>query len=421
MFDVVAYRARVADKIVPSYLAAFGAVVVEGARATGKTSTALQHSRSSVRLDVDPSLVDVAHVSPDLILAGDAPRLVDEWQLVPSLWNVIRHEVDARQAKGQFILSGSATPDDDVTRHTGAGRFGRFRMRPMSLQESGVSSGAVSLSELAAESGSVAAVSDVSYRDVAVQAVRGGWPGLLSVPDEAAELANASYLEDLVKIELPVAVDVRHDPVRVRRLIASMARNLATEMRLSGLAADVNADGGETRPATLRTYLDDLERVFVAEPQPAWSVSLRSRSRLRTTEKIHFVDPSLACAALQVGPDRLARDPEYFGFVFESMVVRDLRVYASRGRGKVFHYRDNTGLEVDAIIEFPGGVWGAVEVKLGEQRLPEAEATLLKLARERVDTARVGEPAFLAVITTGKYARTLPSGVHVIPLATLGP
>ncbi len=417
----MAYRQRVVDRLLPGYLAAFGAVVLEGARAAGKTATALQHSRSSVRLDASPSLLEVADLSPELILEGNVPRLVDEWQLAPSLWNVIRHEVDFRQAKGQFILSGSATPEDDVTRHTGAGRFGRLRLRPMSLYEVGASSGAVSLAELVAGAGRVGAASGLSYRDMAVHAVRGGWPGLLGVPDDAAALANASYLDDLIRIELPTAADVRHDPIRVRRLVESLARNVATEAKIVSLAADVNADGGDTHATTLRVYLDALERVFAVEPQPAWNVALRSRSRLRTTAKVHFVDPSLACAALRVGADRLARDVDYFGCVFESMVVRDLRVYASLDRGEVFHYRDNTGLEVDVVIEFPGGGWGAVEVKLGEQRLADAEASLLKLARERVDTALVGEPAFLAVVTAGQFARTLPSGVHVIPLATLGP
>lgn len=416
----MAYRERVADRLLPDYLTAFGAVVVEGARATGKTSTALRHSKSSVRLDSAPSLVELAGLSPELILTGETPRLVDEWQVAPTLWNAIRHEVDARQSKGQFILSGSAVPEDDITRHTGAGRFGRVRLRPMTLRESGASSGSVSFSDLMSGVEGVGARSEVAYRDMAALAVRGGWPGLLDIPERAAGLANAAYLDDLLLTELPGASS-RHDPVRVRRLLASLARNVATEARISRLAADVNADGGDTHPTTLRTYLDALARVFAVEPQPAWSVSLRSRSRLRTTEKIHFVDPSLACAALNVGADRLARDPEYFGCVFESMVVRDLRVFASLHRGEVFHYRDNSGLEVDAIVEFPGGPWAAVEVKLGEQHVADAEANLLKLARERVDTALVGEPAFLAVVTAGEFARTLPSGVHVIPLATLGP
>lgn len=415
------YRNRIADLILPDYLAAFGALIVEGARATGKTSTALRHAASSVRLDRSPELVELARLSPDLVLAGDTPRVIDEWQLAPSLWNSVRHEVDDRQVKGQFILSGSAVPADDVTRHTGAGRFGRIRMRTMALAESGDSSAAISFSDLLAGEAQVGARSSVSYRDLASLAVRGGWPGLLDASESAAELVNAGYLEDLVRSDIPGAVGVRHEPVRLKRLVQSLARNLATETRLSVLADDVNADGGTTSAASIRSYLDALTQIFAIEPLPAWTVELRSRSRLRTAAKNHLADPSLACAALNLGSERLARDVAYFGFVFESMVVRDLRVYATPHRGEVYHYRDNSNLEVDAVVELPGGRWAAIEAKLGEARIAEAEANLLRLAQDRVDTAKVGAPAFLAVVTAAEYARTLPSGVHVVPLATLGP
>lgn len=416
----MAYRQRILDQIIPEYLSALGGLVIEGARATGKTSTAREHAASWVRLDQSPDLVELAATSPRTLLAGATPRLIDEWQLAPQLWNVIRHELDDRQAKGQFILSGSATPSDDMTRHTGMGRFGRLRLRPMSLAESGASNGEVSLAQLAQGEAQVSAHADLTYEDLAAEAVRGGWPGLLGLSERVAALTNATYLDELVRTEVPAASGVRHEPIRMRRLLESLARNVATEASMTALAADVNADEGSTSPTTVRVYLDALQRVFVFEPLPAWSTHLRSRSRLRRAPKIHLVDPSLACAALHVDASRLAHDVEYFGFVFESMVVRDLRVYASLERGELYHYRDNTGLEVDAIVEYPGGRWGAVEVKLGEARVHEAEADLLKLARERVDTARVGAPQFLMVVTGGEYARTLPSGVHVVPLAALG-
>lgn len=283
------YRNRIADLILPDYLAAFGALIVEGARATGKTSTALRHAASSVRLDRSPELVELARLSPDLVLAGDTPRVIDEWQLAPSLWNSVRHEVDDRQVKGQFILSGSAVPADDVTRHTGAGRFGRIRMRTMALAESGDSSAAISFSDLLAGEAQVGARSSVSYRDLASLAVRGGWPGLLDASESAAELVNAGYLEDLVRSDIPGAVGVRHEPVRLKRLVQSLARNLATETRLSVLADDVNADGGTTSAASIRSYLDALTQIFAIEPLPAWTVELRSRSRLRTAAKNHLV------------------------------------------------------------------------------------------------------------------------------------
>lgn len=256
---------------------------------------------------------------------------------------------------------------------------------------------------------------------MAALALRGGWPGLLDSSQKAAQLFNATYLEELLATELPLATGVRHDPLRLRRLVQAMARNLATEASATKLAQDINGDGGTTDPATVRTYLDSLSRVFATEFLPAWSVRLRSRSRLRTSEKIHLVDPALAGAALGLGPDRLARDPEFFGFVFESMAIRDLRCYAARDQGRVYHYRDNTNLEIDAVIEYPDGRWGAVEVKLGESRVAEAERNLLKLAHERVDAVAVGTPSFLMVVTAAEYARTLNSGVVVCPLGALGP
>ncbi len=416
------YLPRVADASLQAYLRAFGGVLLEGARATGKTSTAMRHCSSFERLDRSPDLVELARLSPDLLLEGATPRLIDEWQLAPTLWNAARYLIDDRQSKGQFILSGSAVPVDDVTRHTGAGRFGRLRMRPMALQESGASTGSVSMADLVNSGRITPTRSPLSYGDMAVEAVRGGWPALVGATAPEAGMANASYLDDVVRADVPDSVGTRHDPARVRRVLQSLARNVATEATLPTLAADVEAHtGAPTNHRVVGNYLDSLRRVFVTEFLPAWSVGLRSRSRLRTAEKIHFVDPSLACAALNVDAVRLARDVEYFGFIFESMVIRDLRVYAAPLRGELFHYRDNTGLEVDAVIEFPGGRWAAVEVKLGEARVAEAESHLLKLARERVDTARAGEPMFLAVVTASEFARTLPSGVHVIPLGTLGP
>ncbi len=415
------YLQRVVDTVIGDHLDALGAVVIEGARATGKTSTALQHAASSVRLDRSPELVTLAETEPALVLEGATPRLIDEWQLAPALWNALRHEIDDRGEKGQFLLSGSARPSEDVTRHTGAGRFGRLLMRPMSLAESGASSGTVSLARLAGGEDLTGSRSSLSYKDMAALALRGGWPGVLDASQRAAQLFNTSYLDELLSTELPLATGVRHDPLRVRRLIQAMARNIATEASPAKLASDVNGDGGNTDPGTIRDYLNGLQRVFAIEPLPAWSVRLRSRSRLRTSEKIHLVDPALAGAALGLGPDRLALDPEYFGFVFESMAIRDLRSYALADQGRVYHYRDNTTLEIDAIIEYPDGRWGAVEVKLGEARVADAEKNLLKLAHERVDVGAVGKPAFLMVITAAEYARTLPSGVVVCPLGVLGP
>lgn len=415
----MAYLARSIDARVDRLLGAMGGVVLEGPRACGKTSTGLQHARSSVRLDAAPGVIELAELDPAGLLQGETPRLIDEWQLAPSLWNAIRHEIDDRQAPGQFILSGSATPPEDARRHSGAGRFARVRMRPMSLSESRRSSDQVSLGSLTDTDRLSGVRSPLGYRDLAAEAVRGGWPALVDADIVDALEFNASYVSDITATDLRLATGVRHDPVRVRRLLASLARTIATEATVSSLAADVAADGSHIDRNTVRTYLDALTSIFAFEEQPAWSTSLRSRTRLRGQPKLHLSDPSLACAALRLSPDRLARDPEYFGQVFEAMAVRDLQIYLDAKGGHLYHYRDGTGLEIDAILEFARGDWAAVEVKLGASRVPEAEGNLLRLREERVDLARIGAPRFLAVVTGTEHGYTLPSGVHVVPLGAL--
>lgn len=397
-----------------------GAVLVEGVRGCGKTSTGLQHAASSVRLDQSPELLTAAELDPVGLLEGPAPRLVDEWQLAPHLWNVMRRVIDDRQQTGQFILSGSATPADDITRHSGAGRVARVRMRPMALAESGASTGQVRMAELAG-GGHLSGESALSLRRLSEQAIVGGWPGLLGQDVDAGQFFVRSYVDNLTSVDLPEAVGVRHDVQALRRVMASVARNLATEVSLARIATDVSADGRNLDVKTVRQYLDALTRVFALEELPAWTPNLRSRSRIRRTAKLHFCDPSLACAVLGIGPDRLLADLEYLGFVFESMVLRDLRVYVEADQARVFHYRDNTGLEIDAIIEWPDGSWAGVEVKLGGRRVAEAERALLRLRDERVDARARGSVRFLAVVTGTSRAYTLPSGVHVIPLGLLGP
>lgn len=415
------YRERVADGLIADRLDAMGGVLIEGPRACGKTSTALQHSGSAIRLDARPELAELAALSPSTILAGESPRLIDEWQLAPELWNAVRHEIDARGLRGQFLLSGSARPADDATRHTGAGRIGRVRMRTMSLSESGRSTRQVSLRDLLDGGVAVAGTSPLTYEDVAGEAVRGGWPALLDATTRQSQVFNREYCEELYRSDVVQATGSQRSPDRLRRTLAALARNISTEATLATLAADITADGSSSDPRTVRAYLDAFAQVFALDELPAWTVDLRSRSRLRTMPAIHLADPALACAALGVGQDRLARDPEFFGLVFESMVVRDVRALAAGLDGNAYRYRDNTGLEVDVIIETIDGTWAAIEVKLGARAIARAEQNLLKLRDERVDTARAGAPAFLAVVTATQYAYTLASGVHVVPLGTLGP
>lgn len=412
------YHKRAADAALSDLLAAMGGVLLQGPRGCGKSTTALRQAGSSVRLDADPSLRELANLDPRALLEGATPRLIDEWQLAPGLWNVMRHEIDARREPGQFIVSGSASPAPDRARHSGAGRIGRLRMRTMSLSEFGRSADLFSFEDLISSS-TISGRSPMGYRDMAEAAVIGGWPALLTANQQQARNFTRSYLDDLCSTEIPLATGVRHNPVRLRRLIEAVARNTATDVTIRRLAHDVSADGGELDPKTVRFYLDALAMVFAIDELPAWSVPLRSKSRLHTSSKLSMTDPSLACAALGIDADRLAKDPEFFGQIFESLVVRDVRAAIDARFGHAYHYRDNVGLEVDIIIEFEDGGWAAIEIKLGSAKFAEAERNLLLLRDKRVDLDRVGQPAFLAIFTATEYAYTLPSGIHIVPLATL--
>lgn len=414
------YLPRVADGELRRALSAAGAVLIEGPRACGKTETALHAAASSMRLDLDVNAQQLALLSPGLILEGPRPRLIDEWQLAPSLWNHVRHAVDEARTPGQFILTGSAVPADDATRHTGAGRFRRLRMRPMSLHEAGFSSGEVSLARLFEDGDfTVGGAATLDVEQLAERTVIGGWPALQHLDPTDALDQLASYLEDVSRVDLARLEDApRRDPARIRRLFRSLARSVATEASHATIAADLSDSGDTVRGDQIGEYFRELERIFVVEPQPSWSTHLRSRDSIRKAAKRHFVDPSLAAAALGASPKRLLHDLEYFGQLFESLVVRDLRVYAQPLRGTVSHYRDSSGTEVDAIVELQDGSWAAFEVKLADARAFEAAEALLRF-RAKLDLRKTAAPAALVVITAGKYAYTLENGVHVVPISAL--
>lgn len=415
------YLPRVADVEIARALTRRGAVLVEGCRASGKTWAARNAAKSEARLDDEGTLL-LAAADPAVVLRGPVPRLLDEWQNAPHLWNRVRRECDDRAQVGQFILTGSAVPQDDATRHTGAGRVSRILMRPMSLFEMNRSSGVASLRSLLEGSG-VAAPPDesIGIADIASFVCVGGWPGNLELAEGDARLAVADYLNEVVRLDLPTAAGVRHRPVAVRRLVRSLARLVATEAKVTTLAADA---GGDTPLArhTVTAYLEALERVFVVEDQPAWAVGLRSRSTLRRTPKRHFVDTSLATSILGASPDRLLADPETLGLLFESLVIRDLRVYSQPARAEVFHYRDDTGLEIDAIVERDDGAWIAVEVKLSPAPavIDQAARSLLRL-RNKVSARRVADLASLVVVTSTGPAYRRADGVQVAPITSLGP
>jgi predicted AAA+ superfamily ATPase len=413
------YLPRIADVELAERLAASGAVVIEGPKACGKTETARQQAASEVLLDVDASAQQAAAIDPSLVLAGSVPRLIDEWQIVPAIWNHVRREVDDRPEPGQFILTGSATPSDDHTRHTGAGRFGRVRLRPMTLYEVGRSTSQISLKELLAGGTSASSDPGLTIHDLVDEVVMGGWPGLRHLSVREAARAVRDYLDLIRRTDISLVDGVRRDPDRVQAVLKSLARNIATPAALTKIAAEAAGPGMPIVDDTVAGYLTALDRLMVVENQPAWNTHLRSSHQLRTTPTRHFADPSLAVAALGGSRESLLSDLEFLGFLFESLVVRDLRVYAQVLGGEVFRYRDHSSLEVDAIVDTQDR-WAAFEIKLGINRVDEAAANLLRFAR-RVDTARRGEPAVVGVIVGSGYGYVRDDGVHVIPIGSLAP
>lgn len=414
------YLPRVVDAELAASLASVGAVLVEGPKACGKTETARQAARSEVRLDVDAQARATAALDPSLLLDGPTPRLIDEWQWVPAIWDHVRRTVDDRQATGQFILAGSAVPPDEATRHTGAGRFIRLRMRPMTLWESGNSTGAISFAALLRGDAARGVDPGLTIRDIAVRLSVGGWPGHLGEPVESAQRRLRGYIGEITRVDVRHVDGVRRDPQVVTRLLRSLARNVATATAVTRLRADVNGPDGLMKEETISSYLGALDRLMITEDLPAWSPGLRSRTRLRAASVRHFVDPSIAVAAMRASPERLLAEPNWFGFLFENLVVRDLRVFAQALDAEVYHYRDESGLEADAIIETADGRWAAFEVKLGHGEIDAAASHLRKL-RDRVDTGAIGEPLALGVITGTGYGYVRADGVAVIPIGALGP
>ncbi|MCL2483515.1 MAG: DUF4143 domain-containing protein [Propionibacteriaceae bacterium] len=415
------YQPRIVDDELRESLSVLGAVVIEGPRACGKTWTATNVASSRLDVEVDPTITLAMETDPSLLLRGPVPRLLDEWQVHPALWDVVRREVDARQSPGQFILTGSAIPSAHARTHSGAGRFGWVRMRPMSLWESGDSTGEVTLRSLFNQE---AIASDpVAHQvwDIARLVVRGGWPETVGLPDSHVSRFAASHLRAVSEIDLSQFGQPRRDTARVRRLLRSLARAESSEMSVRALTADVGQ--GDERTVSRNTvidYLAALEQLMVTEDQPAWSAALRSRAVLRSTSVRRLADPSLAAAALGVTGERLVDDLETLGLLFESLVVRDLRVYAQVFGGQVYHFRDSYGHEIDAIIEHPDGTWGACEIKLGLGAADRASDSL-RAAVDQIDTRVCGQPTFLAVITGTGLATRRSDGVYVLPVGAMRP
>ncbi len=416
------YLDRVVDSEVAAALTSAPAVLIEGPRGCGKTWTGRRFARSEVVLDGSEAMRLAAEVDPASILEGPEPRLLDEWQLVRSIWNPMRHACDRRGGFGHFVLTGSQNPPDDITEHSGAGRVARVRMRPMSLWESGDSTGEVSLASLMAGSRCRAVEAGQTIADVADLICRGGWPRMVSMAPAVAQARLRDYLDDIARVDISRVAGVRRDPGLAGRLLASLARNEATAASHATLRADLTEqDAGPPARSTLRAYLDELARLFVIEPLPAWSVHLRSPTRLRRTPKRYFADPALAVAALTASAAWLANDLEAMGLLFESMALRDLRVYAQSIDGRAYYYGDDTNLEADAILEGLDGQWAAVEIKLGGASAITEAMQSLRAVRARVDTGRRGEPARLIVITAFGPGYQTDDGIAVVPLVSLRP
>ena len=419
-----AYLPRIADKTLADALKASGAVSIEGAKWCGKTYTASQQAASSLYLQ-DPDNTAAyklaADTQPSLLLQGDTPRLLDEWQTAPVLWDAVRFAVDQRQKQGQFILTDSAVMTTEDIQHTGTGRISRMLMRTMSLYESGESTGEVSLKSLFAENASISAVSSLTVADIAFALVRGGWPTAVTLSDADAALQQATnYVDAVVRSDINRIDGVEKNPERVRVLMRSLARNTSTMAKISTLQADMAAHDSTLSETTVSSYINALRRIFVIEDLPAWSPALRSKTAIRTSAKRHFVDPSVATAILGMSPDRLLNDFMTFGFLFESLCIRDLRIYAEAIGGKVSHYRDKSGLEADAIVHLRDGSWGAVEIKMGASEIDGAAENLLDL-RNKIDKDKMQEPSFLMVLTAQKLAYQRTDGVFVVPIGSLGP
>lgn len=419
------YKKRIADGLLARKIAGKGAVLVEGPKWCGKTTTATQQAKSLLDLGDSKVLKNsrtMFEIDPYVLLDGVTPRLIDEWQTIPDLWDTIRSSVDKRSAPSQFILTGSAvTPEAEETVHSGTGRIGRLRMRTMSLYESGESSGSVSIEDLFNGNRINPQRNALSIEDIAFLACRGGWPAATMMEGEIALDQAIDYYDSIVDYDIKRVDGVRRDSQRARRLLRSFARNIAAQVSYATYKADMASNDSDTLDEdTVADYIKALKKLYVVEDLEAWNPNLRSKSAIRTSDTRHLVDPSIATAALGIGPRDLINDLETFGLIFEDMAVRDLRVYAEALSGKLYHYRDNTGVECDAVLHRRNGTYGLIEIKLGgEKKINEGVESLMTLA-DKIDTTKMSKPSFMMVLTAvGDYAYTRPDGIHIVPIGCL--
>lgn len=434
------YKNRVADRLLAEKLEAFGAVLIEGPKYCGKTTLATQQARSILSMADTDTLgqnLALARTNISRLLAGETPRLIDEWQIAPQFWDAVRNEVDKRNEDGQFMLTGSAVPpkpkkdengniiEEENIHHTGTGRISRLRLRTMSLWESEDSTGDVSLEELFINPDTVDGVSDIDLDRLAYLTCRGGWPKAVLKKSEKAALAQAfDYYDSVVSNDIKRVDDIDRDEELAKRIMRSYARNQGTQATVGTILADIKSNGDERMSdSTVYSYIKALKEIFVIEDSIAWNPNLRSKTAIRTSDTRYFIDPSIATAALGMGPKDLINDMETFGFIFETLAIRDLRVYADALDGKVYHYRDKNNLECDAVIHLRNGSYGLVEVKIGGAELIKEGAESLKTLSSKIDSTRMKTPSFMMVLTgIGKFAYKRPEdGVLVVPIGCLKP
>lgn len=419
------YKKRIADELLEKKLKGKGAVLIEGPKWCGKTTTAEQVSGSILYMATPEDKeqnVALAELNPSLLLKGETPRLIDEWQIAPKLWDAIRFEVDHRDEEGQFILTGSAVPADmkDVT-HTGTGRIARLKMRPMTLYESGESNGSISLSELLSGNSKISGINELSLEDIAYLCCRGGWPRSIFMDKDIALDQAFDYYDAIVNSDISRVDNVDRNPERAKNLMRSYARNIGSQASNETLKNDmINNDSTSLDTDTILSYVNALKKIFVIEESLAWNPNLRSKTAIRTSETRYFIDPSIAVAALGLGPNDLINDLNTFGLIFETLCIRDLRVYAESINGSIYHYRDASDLECDAVVHLRNGSYGLIEIKLGGDKLINEGAQNLIKMKNKIDTNKMKKPSFLMVLTaTSKYAYQREDGVYVIPIGCL--
>lgn len=419
------YKERIADKLLKRRLQGKGAVLIEGPKWCGKTTTAEQLAESILYMDDPESIhqnLTLAEIDPKRLLNGKTPRLIDEWQLAPKLWDAVRFEVDHRSDLGQFILTGSSVPaSSEHIHHTGTGRFSWLLMRPMSLYESLESTGDVSLSELFNSPDQISGENHLDINKLAFVVCRGGWPRATDLKDEIALDQAFDYYDAVVHSDISKVDGVTRNPERVKRLMRSYARNQGSQATNKLLCDDISANESDNIDTdTVSSYINALKRIFVIEEMEAWNPNLRSKTAIRTSNTRYYIDPSIAAAALGLGPQDLLSDLRTFGLLFETMCIRDLRVFADVLNGNVYHFRDKTDLECDAVIHLRNGSYGLIEIKLGGESLIEEGVTTLKKLNGKLDTSKMKKPSFLMILTgIGNYAYRRPDGIYVVPIGCL--